>query len=843
MKHARMAWLAGIALSLLVAGQAFARDFKVEPGQVPELRPGEGLLVVGVDSDAEVKSLLFRRVDSLWTGGSLRDIGVGRTSGLYVLPAGRYRWDRLAMGWWRFSFRGNEEAVFEVKEGKITYAGDFVYRDFGRFHIANRGLRALDWLEDEHPVMLERHGFEYSGHYPDLFPDFYRAERSAHPAPESRDKTRMAPAPTALPIPVATLWKPWRLRSMALSPDGHRIAAVVADEVDKDTARATEKAREGRRHASELLADDPNTRWRIELTDLRRGEVATVVESEFPIADLRWAGEDILLAHLTLSPFAPPGLSALHFKPDGSHEWTVSPRVGQVVELLPAEPGFALFATRAQGRGELDIYKLDVRSSDAIRNYRFDRKNRLNAGLADDFAWFTDAGGRIRAALVQRQGQQVLVHGGEGRFRDVRVIEDRDEFWPLMVSADGLEILGTSSAGRGQRDLVALDPATNTITRTVFSKPGFDMEALRVDPAQQPVGASYYEAGQWVSEYFDAGSQRVTETLARSFPNRTVASVGRSRDGRRWLLWVDGSDQPPQLYHLDLDAGRAMLVDEAAPWLKADQLAPSQVLKLTARDGLALEAFLTLPRQPGRRPLVVMPHGGPIGVADRRHFDAEVQFLASLGYAVLQVNFRGSGGYGTAFREAGHRNYGTGIEDDIDAAIEHALAGFPLDRERICMVGASYGGYSGLISAVRWPDRFRCVVSLSGVSDRALFFTASDSGRRAEVREQLEKLIGHPGKEPDLMRETSPLFRYQDLKTPVMLVHGGEDLRVDYEHTRRLVRMLNLAGRPPVLVELRGQGHGIEGEDDIVRTWEGIAGFLQQHLGASPAPAPVASTP
>jgi dipeptidyl aminopeptidase/acylaminoacyl peptidase len=260
---------------------------------------------------------------------------------------------------------------------------------------------------------------------------------------------------------------------------------------------------------------------------------------------------------------------------------------------------------------------------------------------------------------------------------------------------------------------------------------------------------------------------------------------------------------------------------------------PSQLVRVKSTDGLPIEAYLTMPPVAGKRPLVVLPHGGPVGVADRMLFDPEVQFLASLGYAVLQVNFRGSDGYGKAFREAGYHTHGTLIEDDIDTALTEVLAHYPLDPQRMCVMGSSYGGYSALVSTVRWPQRFRCAVSISGVSDRVLFFTASDGGNSAKGRQDLERVIGNPNTELDRMLATSPLYRYREMQVPVMLVHGGEDMRVDYEHSRRLVRMLNMAGHKPVMLSFDKEGHGLTDIDDIDKAYSGIAGFLQQYLGTS----------
>lgn len=159
----------------------------------------------------------------------------------------------------------------------------------------------------------------------------------------------------------------------------------------------------------------------------------------------------------------------------------------------------------------------------------------------------------------------------------------------------------------------------------------------------------------------------------------------------------------------------------------------------------------------------------------------------------------------------------------------------------MCTLGASYGGYSALVSAIRWPGRFRCAVSLSGLSDRALFFSASDSVRSADARPVLERIMGNPRTDMAEMQATSPLYHARELTLPLMLVHGREDLRVDFEHTRRLVRMLNLDGRPPVVLAFPDMGHGFDDPVAVDIAWTGIAGFLGAHLGTAAAATGAAS--
>lgn len=806
-------WRIACLVLLMACAPAAARDFLVEPGEVPELREDEGLVLVSIDSDLAVHSLTVRGESRAFAGGKLVDIGEGHTAGLYVMPAGKYRWDRLTLGWWRWSLRENPEFVFEVKPGKLAYAGDLVFRGASRFHVANRGLRAIDWLEENHPGLLARHGMEYVGHYPDAFPDFYRdqLEAAGSPPPAARDTQRAPPAPGALPIAVQELWKPSRLLATAMSGDGRYVAGAIRED-DK--------------------------LWAIDLYDLEDGTIRRLAESRTEVEDLVWKDDQTLLAQISKDRRWSM-LWVFRLGDAGAQQAMVLPRPGFLVDRLAGDPGHVLFASA--GSRELQVHRVDIRSEQAIAAFRYPMVQRLNNGLVDDYRWFTDAAGRIRAALVSRDESVVLVHGGNGKYQDVLVLDEPGFFDPMAVSGDGARFYGLSEAGRAQRDLVEFDPGSKSIGRTLFSKPGVDVVSPITNRDGDPVGVTYYESGQLISEYFDQARRDLAGTLARTFPDRTVALLDRSDSGRQNLVWVDGSDQPGRVYHFDMDAGRASLLEESAPWLSGHRFHPARPLTARSSDGLEVEAFLTLPEAAGPRPLVVMPHGGPVGVADRRHFDPEVQFLASLGYAVLQVNFRGSEGYGKQFREAAFGNYGTLIEDDIDAAITAALAQFPLDPGRMCAVGTSYGGYSGLMLAVRSPERYRCVVSMAGVSDRALFFTASDTGSYAEGRAELEKVIGNPRTQPELMRETSPLFRYQELTAPVMLVHGGEDMRVDYEHTRRLVRLLALAGRPPVTLYFEDEGHGIGDDDNRRKTWEGIAGFLREHLGRSGASATAAA--
>lgn len=837
--------LALCLLSCALSAHAIIRE--VDPGEMPRLGAGEGLLLVAVDSDVDSPVVRIYREGLNLDLRRVRGGGAGHSYRLYALPVGRYYWSEV-MHDTRYRIPKDPEFSFEVRPGVLNYPGDLRIRISNAWrasvHVSNRGLPSLDWLRAHHAVLLRAQRFEYTGHYPDPFPSMYIEKVADRVLPP--DRTLESPPAGSLPLPLDELWRPARLQAIELNPRGDMFAEVVMFEVQAPAAKQGAVEEKGIEVAvgSSLRAKDESStkalektqrvwRWGVNLVDVSTGDVVRLYESLKPVSRLDWLGD----RSLAMSIGDTHELDALIVtnmidEPAGRrYEKIVVPHLGLLIKVLHDRPGRVLFMT--PGRRGYAVHELDVRDQRTVSRFDHTSAERLNKGIDGGFGFLVDASGRVRAALRNnKDGKRELVHGVDGVYRTVMVLDEDTDFEPMGLSQDGAMIYGLAEHDRGQRDLVELDPATGKVGRTLFSRRGRDVVGPLLSAEGALIGATYYENGLLVSDYFKDTDSRVQGRLLEAFPGKSVTTLQRSVDGRRLLLLVGGSDKPSEVYHYNADAGTVSLVSELQPWLSRHRFAPAAVLHAKGKDGLSIEAYLTMPLGvKGKAPLVLFPHGGPIGVRDSRYFDPEVQFLASLGYAVLQVNFRGSEGFGTAFRKAGERSYGSAIEDDIDAALAKALVDFPIDADRMCALGASYGGYSAMVSAIRWPGRFRCAVSIAGISDRVLFFTASDSARTEKRRKLMEEMIGNPNAELAEMQRYSPLYRHEELTLPVMLVHGREDLRVDYEHTRRLVRMLNLAGRPPVLIDLKDEGHSIADDANRTRVWTGIAGFLRQHLG------------
>ncbi len=516
---------------------------------------------------------------------------------------------------------------------------------------------------------------------------------------------------------------------------------------------------------------------------------------------------------------------------------------GAIVDASPDRPGEVLFV-HAESPDSVH------RASLALLERRDEHWKNLDADAPDSpirlaridesvFAWMVDREGGVRAALSVSDDpvELRLWYRAEpdGKWRIVRRETEVDRFEdlvPLGFSADGRKLLVASALERDRYGLYEYDPETNRLGTLIYEHPTAELVGLVFDPDQQELlAAVYIEDGEQRYAYLRSGSEALQAAIVRLFPGSIVAITGISSDHRRVTLFVSSSNDPGGFVVHDLDSGKTAPLGRVAPWLDDALLSEMERLEIRRPEGGMLEAFLTMPPTPGPKPpLVVMPHGGPIGVTDLRSYSGEVQYLARSGFAVLQVNYRGSGGQGRRFREAGHRQWGRGIEDDIEAAVAHVVASGRIDGDRMCAVGASYGGYSALMMVIREPHRYRCAASLSGVTDIALLFNVDAIMGGEALTSQMEKIVGDPEQDYEEMRRFSPVYRADEIRVPIFLAHGEWDRTVDLDHMIRMKLALDLAKTPAEATIYAKMGHGFDSREAAVRHWLKLYGFLSRHL-------------
>lgn len=514
-----------------------------------------------------------------------------------------------------------------------------------------------------------------------------------------------------------------------------------------------------------------------------------------------------------------------------------------LIAPIAGDPGYGRLIGRSDELVEnpwLVVYRVAL---DTGRTWR-DSPNGINA---ETVRYLLDDAGNVVARFdSNRQTNRWRIYVYEGA-------EPRLLFEDVSGTGEPLRLVGLLPNGNlvaiddndsGFAGLYSIDRRTGQ-GELLFGRPNGDVNSAILDPwTRQVVGASYSEA-ETHQTYFDPAIEAVREALASSGQGDGFRIVSWSQDRRRFVIYMErGLDGGA--YYL-YEAGQMRLLSARYPDLRRANPGERQSITYRARDGHQIPAYLTLPAGVEHRnlPLVVLVHGGPHGVRDTMAFDYEAAFLASRGYAVLQPNFRGSGGYGAAFEQAGMRQWGglmqTDVEDGAAAVIRSGIA----DGSRMCIVGSSYGGYAALAGATLTPDRYRCAVSVAGVSD--LNMMLSDIARQTRSgSSQIDwwtMSIGDRADDAERIRAASPANLADRVQIPILLMHGTDDTVVPIDQSRRMQRALQNAGKNVRFVELRGDDHWISDSSTRQQVMREMETFLAQHLGAAPAqpPAPASN--
>lgn len=482
------------------------------------------------------------------------------------------------------------------------------------------------------------------------------------------------------------------------------------------------------------------------------------------------------------------------------------------------------------------------------------RVNTLTAGYkvvvknpGDVVGWGTDGAGVVRLG-IKSNGLKTSAIYRETEAAPWKTLtpfaEERGRIYPLGFHPDGKNFVVTALSDSKRWSVYFFDPETETL-EDVASHEEYDLIPPSYAPAIDGIslagavftGTNQYVAGvRYVTEvpkvdWFDPNLEAIQTMVDRMLPNTANIITSWSNDMRK-LLVMGFSDRDPGSYYLIDLAGekpKFILLAHSRKDFPVEQMASRFAVSYPSRDGKTIRAYLTLPVGAEKKnlPFVVMPHGGP-KVRDFQGFDLRAQFLANRGYAVLQMNYRGSPGYGQEFYKLGKREIGKGVQDDIEDGTRWVIDKGLADPKRIAIMGGSYGGYSALFALGKSPDMYRCGISICGVTDWAAIL----EGMKTDYKFSYAIWVDWIGKgKPEKLRAISPVAFADLIKAPVLMFQGKVDRIVPPDQADKMQVALKKAGNPAQLTYYSGEGHGFTKEKNLVDMYTKIETFLAQHLG------------
>jgi len=531
---------------------------------------------------------------------------------------------------------------------------------------------------------------------------------------------------------------------------------------------------------------------------------------------------------------------------------------GQLIDVLPQEENAILFA---RSGSTSVVYRIDTSflhewgkpmpKTALVDGGQFSRGNRKAEVDGVVIRWITSASGSVRAALrwKNEEGFALLIREDDAsewqverawpldKRRDnkrsrkrTEANSDTDEFFlPQAVIEGTNEFVVLDEDESGRNSVYRYNYATQEKT-LIYRHPSAEIVTVGLNHGNTDVlYIRYFEFGVIKYHYVEGTYRDVADHLATLYPNYSASIVATDANEDRFFVYMRSPTQPGRAFLYDQRFPAPKELFSIMPWIEESELAPSTA-GAVENAGLEIEYFLTLPPSEDPLPLLVYPHGGPWGVGDSRQFNPVVQYLAARGMAVLQVNYRGSGGYGDDFVKEGKGEFGQRMLEDVEAAMAEVLENPSIDGDRVCVIGESYGGYAALMLAIRAPERFRCAASYAGVTDLGLLLGSYDD----DSADFLLSLLIDEEIAADLkyeyLRKISPLYQANLLQVPVLIAHGLDDYKVDIEHSYRMVHRLNQLGRNVTWHELQDQGHSFDEPQAALDYYRLLANFVERHL-------------
>ena len=513
---------------------------------------------------------------------------------------------------------------------------------------------------------------------------------------------------------------------------------------------------------------------------------------------------------------------------DGSNEIDLTPFENvkaTIVDDLDDDPEHVILGLNKRNEQIFDPYRVNVNTG---------QMEMIAENPGNISGWMTDHDGKLRIATTSDGVNTSLLYRDSelDPFKPILTTDFKEGVSPLFFTFDNKNLYVASNRGRDKTAIYEFNIEKASEGNLIFEHEEVDVSSLTFSKKRKVLTGVSYTVAKTNRVFFDDWRQNIQDMLELKLPGYEVGITSLSDDETRAIV-VTYSDKSRGTYYIyDVDDEKLTELGKISPWLNEDQMADMQPIKYTSRDGLTIHGYLTIPKGSSGKnlPVVVNPHGGP-WARDSWGYNSQVQFLANRGFAVFQMNFRGSTGYGRKFWEISFKEWGKSMQDDITDGVKWLIEQGIADPDRIAIYGASYGGYATLAGLTFTPDLYACGVDYVGVSN--IFTLLETLPPYWELgRQMMYEMIGNPETEKEILEAASPIFHVDSIRVPLFVAQGANDPRVKQAESDQIVEALRARGVEVPYMLKEDEGHGFYNEENQFDFYREMEQFLMKHIGS-----------
>ena len=524
---------------------------------------------------------------------------------------------------------------------------------------------------------------------------------------------------------------------------------------------------------------------------------------------------------------------------ENNHVVAVDVKSGKVTDLTPGDKVRSEIADDLQDDPDNILVQHNRRNPEVFDVYRINVRTGQETLVAENpgdiIAWQTDHEGHVRMAARTKGLDTILLYRPDEKaeWKPIVHTDYKTQVEPAFFDADNKKVYTISNRGRDKKALVLLDPAKPDAEEVLFVPNEVDLGGANWSRARKRLTTADYVQAKNERRYFDPYMEKVFTQLEKKLPGMEIFLQDSTRAEDKFIVAAANDRTPGARYIYDVKEDALNKLGDINPKIPEAQMSRVTPVQYKSRDGLTINAYLTLPkgREPKNLPCIVNPHGGP-WARDVWGYNPEVQFLANRGYCVLQMNFRGSTGYGRKFWEASFGEWGLKMQDDITDGANWLVSQGIADPKRIGIYGGSYGGYATLAGVTFTPDLYAAAVDYVGVANLFTFMNTIPPYWRPFLP-KFQDMVGHPEKDKERLTATSPVMHADRIKTPLFVAQGARDPRVNKAESDQMVEALKKRGVDVQYMVKDNEGHGFRNEENQFEFYEAMERFFAQHLKPS----------